>query len=275
MAVYKEIPKADGSGMTTFYRLSTSRNTVEVDESEGNADVIDYNQAQNKPSINGVALVGDKSSQDLGLQPAGDYITNTQADAKYIDNDELAAMHLVNETQLEYALAHLSHFHREIVQALPVTGEDNVLYLVPKGGTGPDIYNEYIWVGLTQSENGYEFLGTTATDLTNYYTKSQVDTIANTKVTKETGKGLTTNDYTTAEKTKLAGLENYDDAALQASVASLNSSVGTLTTTVNALGNTVSALSPVVSSHTASIASINYTLEDRVTAIRLVEQGDG
>ena len=39
------------------------------------------------------------------------------------------------------------------------------------------------------------------------------------KVNKITGKGLSTNDYTTAEKTKLAGLSNYDDTALQTAVA--------------------------------------------------------
>lgn len=35
------------------------------------------------------------------------------------------------------------------------------------------------------------------------------------KVDKETGKGLSTNDFTTAEKTKLAGLSNYDDTAVK------------------------------------------------------------
>ena len=39
------------------------------------------------------------------------------------------------------------------------------------------------------------------------------------KVDKETGKGLSTNDYTTDEKTKLAGLENYDDSSLQTAIA--------------------------------------------------------
>ena len=39
------------------------------------------------------------------------------------------------------------------------------------------------------------------------------------KVDKVTGKGLSTEDYTTAEKTKLAGLSNYDDTALQTAVA--------------------------------------------------------
>jgi hypothetical protein len=41
------------------------------------------------------------------------------------------------------------------------------------------------------------------------------NTDLNSKVDKVTGKGLSTNDYTTAEKTKLAGLENYDDSDIR------------------------------------------------------------
>ena len=39
------------------------------------------------------------------------------------------------------------------------------------------------------------------------------------KVDKVTGKGLSTEDYTTAEKTKLAGLSNYDDSAILTALA--------------------------------------------------------
>ena len=39
------------------------------------------------------------------------------------------------------------------------------------------------------------------------YTKAEVDGFLNNKVSKEAGKGLSTNDYTTAEKDKLAGVE--------------------------------------------------------------------
>jgi hypothetical protein len=35
----------------------------------------DYNELSNKPSIGGVALKGDKTLADLGIQPAGSYIT--------------------------------------------------------------------------------------------------------------------------------------------------------------------------------------------------------
>ena len=44
------------------------------------------------------------------------------------------------------------------------------------------------------------------------------------KVDKDAGKGLSTEDYTTAEKTKLAGLENYDDTDIQAELSTIANS---------------------------------------------------
>jgi uncharacterized protein YlxP (DUF503 family) len=46
------------------------------------------------------------------------------------------------------------------------------------------------------------------------------------KVDKVSGKGLSTEDYTPAEKTKLAGLSNYDDTALTSRVSALETTVG-------------------------------------------------
>lgn len=55
------------------------------------------------------------------------------------------------------------------------------------------------------------------------------------KVDKQTGKGLSTNDYTTTEKEKLAGLSNYDDTDVRGLISAL-------TLEVNALKERVSAL---------------------------------
>lgn len=51
--------------------------------------------------------------------------------------------------------------------------------------------------------------------MTNYYTKAETDSKVSGKVDKITGKGLSTNDYTTTEKSKLASLSNYDDTELR------------------------------------------------------------
>lgn len=55
------------------------------------------------------------------------------------------------------------------------------------------------------------------------------------KVDKQTGKGLSTNDYTTEEKTKLAGLSNYNDSEVRELIT-------TLTLKVRALEERVAAL---------------------------------
>lgn len=56
-------------------------------------------------------------------------------------------------------------------------------------------------------------------DLSNYYTKPETNTLVSTKVDKVEGKQLSTEDYTTEEKTKLAGLENYDDSTVKSDIA--------------------------------------------------------
>lgn len=268
MAVKKEIPRADGSGITTFYRLSSQHATVETDDSEGQETTFDYNDAQNKPSINDVALVGNKTSADLGLQPAGDYITNAQADAKFVDNDELAALNYVNQAQLTAAIANIQHFHREIVDGLPLTGQDNVLYMVRKTGTSGDVYNEYIWVGLEYSTNGYELIGTTAADLTDFYTKTETNSLLDTKVTKRTGFDLSSNDYTTAEKTKLAGLENYDDSQLQAAVAALHNYDDT------GVKADIAANASDIADNALAIQNIEADLAEKLNMVRLIQNGD-
>ena len=55
-------------------------------------------------------------------------------------------------------------------------------------------------------------------DLSSYYTKTETNTLLEDKVDVEAGKGLSSNDFTSEEKTKLADLENYDDTALAARV---------------------------------------------------------
>lgn len=54
-------------------------------------------------------------------------------------------------------------------------------------------------------------------------------------VAEESGKGLSSNDYTTAEKTKLAGLENYDDTQLAGRVSDIEGLIPNDATTLNKL----------------------------------------
>ena len=76
------------------------------------------------------------------------------------------------------------------------------------------------------------------------YTKTQVDDSLEGKVDKVTGKGLSTNDYTTVEKTKLAGLQNYDDSSINGRVTTVEQSIATLNggaSTSGSVANSVAA----------------------------------
>lgn len=261
MGVYKEIAKADGSGITTFYRLSEEKSTVETTSTATTETMFDYNDTLNKPSINDVALVGNKTLDELGIQPAGDYIT--EIPAEYITEEELEAKDYATEAFVIEQINNTEHFHREIVDALPLTGKDNVIYLVPKKGSDKDIYNEYIWTGV-----GYESIGTTAVDLTNYYQKNEIDELLDNKVNKVSGKQLSTNDYTTDEKTKLASLENYDDTELRNKVNSLHNYDDT------AIKQEISQLKTTDEDIYEILGGAEELIAKKLEGIRLVKSGD-
>lgn len=68
-----------------------------------------------------------------------------------------------------------------VVQTLPSTGEPKNIYLVPNGGSSPNVYDEYVYVN-----GGWEKFGSTEIDLSQYYTKTQTDTLLNAKQDKLT-----------------------------------------------------------------------------------------
>ena len=94
-------------------------------------------------------------------------------------------------------------FAIEVVTVLPTEDiSTTTVYLKTGAKSDPDnIYDEYIYVN-----SKWELLGTQKIELTNFYTKEEADGLLNGKVDKVSGKGLSTNDYTTAEKNKLAGI---------------------------------------------------------------------
>ncbi|MDE5771376.1 MAG: hypothetical protein K2I06_07075 [Ruminococcus sp.] len=62
-------------------------------------------------------------------------------------------------------------------------------------------------------------------DKSTTFTKTEVNTALGDKVDKESGKGLSTNDFTDAYKTKVDSLKNYDDTAVKADIAEVTSQV--------------------------------------------------
>lgn len=100
-----------------------------------------------------------------------------------------------------------------VVQTLPTQDiSTTTIYLVPKAtAETQDVYDEYIYVN-----NAWEHIGSTQVDLTNYYTKSETDALLADKVDKVAGKQLSTEDFTSALKSKLEGIEAGAQANVQA-----------------------------------------------------------
>lgn len=104
---------------------------------------------------------------------------------------------------LKELIDNLANLQITVVDILPATGESNIIYLVKKAGTGTDIHDEYVYV-----EENWEKIGTTDVDLSNYYTKTQVDSIKDTldnKISNNTLSitNITTNGSITPESLKI------------------------------------------------------------------------
>lgn len=132
----------------------------------------------------------------------------------------------VNYKQLMDAIATLQSISFEIVQQLPTSGEQNIIYLLPKSSSSANnVYDEYVWIN-----NSWELIGTTAIDLSNYYTKTQAD---NKFVAKQTGYTLSQNDYTDTDKAKLDGVATGAQVNIIESVKVNNTALAITSKSVN------------------------------------------
>ena len=101
------------------------------------------------------------------------------------------------------------------------------------------------------------------------YTKQESDAkyatieVVNTKVDKVVGKQLSTEDYTSEEKEKLAGLSNYDDSKVKEDINSNTQAISTLTQTVDSKVDKIEG---------KSLSTEDYTSNDK-TKLEGIEEG--
>ena len=91
----------------------------------------------------------------------------------------------------------------KLVTSLPSSGESNKIYIVKDGSDANDVYQEYYY-----TNGAWEKIGTHAVkvDLTPYAKTADVNAALAKKVDVVSGKGLSTEDFTAALKTKLNGI---------------------------------------------------------------------
>ena len=115
----------------------------------------------------------------------GSYYTKTESDnllsakANQTDLTSLSGRVTQNETDITALQTAVSGaLKREIVQSLPTQDiSTTTIYMIRNTTTsGDNIYDEYMYIN-----NLWELIGTSATDFSNYYTKTEIDTLLSNK----------------------------------------------------------------------------------------------
>lgn len=120
------------------------------------------------------------------------------------------------DSAIATAVANADHLKREIVESLPEikSADENTIYMVGTGaGTEDSVYEEYMLIN-----GGFEKIGSSEVDLTNYALKSYVDT-AKTEAIETAG---TNADSKISAKVGEIGVDTVKDYVDQAKTAAIN-----------------------------------------------------
>lgn len=206
---------ATAGAADTATKLATAR-TINGVAFDGSADIT-IHATDSTPRI-ATSLIGASN----GVAPLG---SDGKIPTKYIPGD-------IGQAVEGYYSG--GKFYKEAAHTTEITGAENTLYL-DIGSTDQDVYR---WTG-----TAYVLLNDAVSTADKAVRDGDGNTISTTYVKVVSGKGLSTNDYTTAEKNKLAGLSNYTLPAA----------------TSNVLGGVKIGSNITVSSGVVSLTSANVT----------------
>lgn len=206
-----------------------------------------------KVKVNGTEQTITSKAVDISVPTKVSDINN---DLSFIDNTVNNLVNYYTKTEVDTKVSSVYKYKGSVntYSDLPSSGQviGDVYNVVTADTThGIPAGGNVAWNGTTWDNLGGEV------DLSNYYTKSQVDTNLNTKVDKVTGKQLSTEDYTSAEKTKLSGIEagaevnDIDTIKVNGTAQSITNktvdiTVPTLTDSLNVWNSNIAASSKTV-----------------------------
>lgn len=181
-----------------------------VQGKDGISPTVEINKIDSTTTIAITDQNGTKTAEIKDGEVTEQQLENAIIEAKSYTDNEIATFDFI-----------------KVVNALPQVGLPNKIYLVPKADVQTqDLFDEYVWVN-----NSWEWITTkqVEVDLSNYATKNEL----NSKVDKIQGKSLSTNDYTSAEKNKLAEIETGAEVN---KVNSVNGKTGIITLKASDVG---------------------------------------
>ena len=162
-----KVDKVSGKQLST--EDYTTAEKTKLSGIEANADVNIIETVK----VNSTALTPDSNKAvNISVPTSVSQLTN---DSDYQTGSEVA-------DSIATAIASVTQIRFEIVQSLPQTGENGVIYLVQYAQTPQgNVYQEWIWL---ESSQTYETLGSTnQIDLSNYVTFDDIVAVTNSEIT--------------------------------------------------------------------------------------------
>ena len=145
--------------------ISTSDANITFTDSNGKVMVVPKNRVYTHFNVDTVTFLLIERYDNEGI-----CIFTTMAEDLEINGTTYTYEQLLNGEGISDLFSPTGSLSYKIVDELPQTGTNGVIYLVPKGENS---HTEYLWI---EDEERYEMLGDVGDiDLTDYYTKTQVD----------------------------------------------------------------------------------------------------
>lgn len=203
----------------------------------GGSGTSDYSDLTNKPQINNVELSGNKSLSDLGINiPSA--TSNLTNDSGFITNlvNDLTNYYKKSETytqsEVDTLISAIVTMNIVAVNSLPTENiSTTTIYLVPKlTAQTQNAKDEYINIDGTTA--GWEKIGDTEIDLSNYVTSTDLTTTLGGYIEKSQTVGLVKNDGTINTSIYLEQLSSLPTASAS-NVGKIVQYVGTTDTYIH------------------------------------------
>lgn len=170
------VVKEDGKGLSTNDFTTELLNTL----NEVSDKVDNIADGATKTSISNLLTEGIKvGTITINDTPSDIYVPQITIDEALNDTSTNAVQNKVIKKYVDDAVGAVVGIEFRVVDSLPATGENGVIYLVPNGGAAPNSKDEYVWIA---SENKFEKIGSTTIDLSNYVQFTDLVELATSKI---------------------------------------------------------------------------------------------
>ena len=168
----------NSTSVGTFTANAASNVTIDIAVPTATSDLTNdsgFITSADLPTVNNATLTIQKNGtnvQTFTANASSDVTANITVPTAVSDLTNDSGYQTASDvtTAINSAIAGITGISFEVVQSLPASGDAGTIYLLSNGGSGTNVYDEYIWV-VVNNVGSWEKIGTTAADFTNvvYY----------------------------------------------------------------------------------------------------------